>query len=394
MSFKNDVVSGDKITAGWMNAVEDGLGGHADLTDAQPSQGASYVVFKSGSTHYARDGHTGKLDFDDATFSTLMNEVILDMFDSGNGPGGKIHIKPMADTYEVTSSINMRPGINVFGEVICGDVGGTELSTTLQATADTEIFLFNYPSGSNKHYFGGLHYLNLEGYGTTGTASKANIDIVTDSNHCSDTKFTHLYSHDGRYGMRIYNNAAATYKIWNIFIDRCMFEANDYNGLLIDSPTNQIIERVIVTHGHYYNNCQTSGNGGIEIDGHSTYCGTLHHNTFDQEEKHSIYLNDEADHWIIDSNIIKDTGAAAANTYSGIYCSDVDYINITGNTVADITTSNTKYGLYIDASSTYINATGNIFAPVQSGGWFMHKSNVGTGINVPYDANILYEPNP
>lgn len=385
----NDISESDSVSPAWGNMVEDALGGKSIFTtNVYPAQGATYTVFKSGSYYCARDGLTGKIDFDDTDFTTLMNETILDMYNSASGNGGLIHIK--AGQYTVATQINMRPGIFIQGEGITGGIGPYALYTQLHtSTTDTIVFSFDYPTPTTAHYFSGIARMHIHGPEVVApaTSTKPLIDMQCNSNYLSDVYFSEVYADSAKYSWRIYNNAAATYKIWNIWIDRCLPENDTANGILIDSPTNQIIERVRITNCHFYGNNSSTGNGALEIDGHSTYCGLIANNTFDLENKHGIYLNDEADHWAITGNVMKDGGAAGANTYSGIYLNDVDYISVTGNNIGNITTANLKYGVEMDANSTYCLVTNNVLGGATAGA----LKGAGTGNIVRNNVGFITE---
>jgi len=362
--FYNDVVEGEKISPAWMNSVEDALGGSSVFSNGYPAQGATYTVFKDGSYYCARDGKTGKIDFDDTTFHTLMNEVILDMYDSAEGIGGTIDLK--GPVFTATGQVNMRPGIYIRGSGLAGKLTGSltgvwPLGTTIETGAvDTTVFSFDYPTPTTAHYFGGLSQMMIYGpeYDSLGTSTKPLIDLQCNSNYLSDVVLDHVYSAYGKYGLRILNGVAATYKIWNIWIDKCLFETNTGNGVLIDATSNQIIERVHINRCHFHGNNTTTGNGALEIDGHNTYASEVSGNTFDTEQKHSIYMLDQAHHWTLSHNVIKDGGAAVANTYDGVSLIDVDWITINGGNIGNISTANLKYAINSDNACTYCGFTG------------------------------------
>lgn len=407
----NDVAEGDRASAEWMNMVEDAHGGKSIFTtNVYPAQGATYVVFKDGSYYCARDGKTGKIDFDDTSWHTLMNETILDMYDSAEGIGGTIQLK--GPVFTATGQVNMRPGIYVKGSGIAGKLAGSltgvwPLGTTIETGAtDTTVFSFDYPTPTTAHYFSGLEKMQIIGpnYDALGTSTKPLIDMQCNSNYLSDVMINEVYASEGKYGIRILNGAAATYKIWNIWIQNSLWENNTANGILIDSTNNQIIERVRIKDCHFYKNCISSGNGAVEIDGHNTYAGIIAHNTFDLEEKNTIYLADQAKHWNITGNIIKDCGAAVANTYDGVSLNDVDWIAVTGNTFGNLTVANLRYAIYSDNSCSYCGFSNNTVysatapAIIQGTGIGMKSSNnpgymnlnsgitaaIATGTGVPH----------
>lgn len=356
----NNVAEGDDISQDWGNMVEDALGGRSIFTtNVYPAQGDTYTVFKDGSYYCARNGKTGVIDFDDTTWETLMNETILDMYDSAAGTGGTIHLK--GPVFTATGQVNMRPGIYVRGSGLAGKLAGSltgvwPLGTVIETGAvDTTVFSFDYPTPTTAHYFSGLSQMMIYGpeYDSLGTSTKPLIDMQCNSNYLSDVALDHVYSAYGKYGLRILNGAAATYKIWNIWVDKCLFETNTGNGVLIDATSNQIIERIHMNRCHFHGNNTASGNGALEIDGHNTYASEVSGCTFDVEQLHSIYMLDQAHHWTLNHNIIKDGGAAGANTYDGVSLVDVDWITVAGNVIGNISTANLKYAINSDNNCTY-----------------------------------------
>jgi len=370
-SLYGTVKHGDEISPGWMQNVEDAIGA------GTPAQFGTYIVYKSGTTYYARDGTTGERKYNDTDFSELMNTVISAMYNATAGTGGTIIIKPA--NYVVTSQINMKPGIHVQGENITGGIGGYALYTRLYTEDnDTTIFSFDYPSPTTAHYFSGIHRLYLEGpellYAATST--KPLIDIQCNNNYASDIYLSEVYGAYAKYGLRILNNAAATYKIWNLWINECLWEACTANGILIDSPTNQVIERIRIRGNHLYGNNTTSGNGAIEIDGHETHdvfigSGT----TMDSEQVNGVYMADEVDGCVINGLLLKDAGEKTTNTYSGIKLVDVDHITITGSKSMNRTNNKMKYGYEADNNCTYLCVIGNNFKGQTAGASF----GTGTG---------------
>jgi len=61
---------GDKAPATWGQAV------YAQMGDGYPFVGATYVIFKEGSTHYARNGKDGTIDYSGTNAATVIQAVI------------------------------------------------------------------------------------------------------------------------------------------------------------------------------------------------------------------------------------------------------------------------------------------------------------------------------
>lgn len=70
----------------WANQVQDALG------SGYPAQNASYVIFKEGSTFYARNGSTGKLDYSGSNAATVIQAAI-----DASGTYGCIYCKGSMD---------------------------------------------------------------------------------------------------------------------------------------------------------------------------------------------------------------------------------------------------------------------------------------------------------
>lgn len=359
----NDIDEGDKISVGWGNDIEDAIG------DGNPAQYASYAIFKDGSDIKARNGLTGKIDHDDTDWVDLMNTVIDDLYDDGSGDGGLIVLTD--PFYTATDTIDMRPGIwirgrGVVGRLGSGQTGAWKLGTTIEATTDITVFSFNYPTATQISYWAGLRRMFLIGPEYASVAStKPAIDIQCDNNYAADIILEEVCPLYWNNGIRIYNNSA-TYKIWNVHISKCMPEDNNDAGVLIDSPTNGIIERVKIFNSHFYDNCIDTGLGGIEIDGHSTYASYIANNSFEKENIAAIAASDEADTWVIIGNVCYDCDTDAGD--AGIFdFNDVDFFAVTGNNIGNKTSDYTAQGIHYDANCTYCATIGNVVR-VENGG--------------------------
>jgi len=376
-SFYGTVKHGDEISPGWMQNVEDALG------SGTPAKKASYHIWTTNnSTWYARHGRTGVRESDD-DLANLINEKILELYDAQSGPGGLITLGPYAGKQSLNSSINMRPGVYLQGES-----RGTNLRTyvtALYATSDFPMVKFDPPTDiplADYAYYGGLSSLRLDGDGNV--TSYPLIDINPSTNRgWGDITLNDLVVQQGKYGLRINNNTTSSL-IWNVHVILSYFEDATYNGILVDSPTDQEIKQCRFIGNHFYNNCTSGGNGAFEIDGHNTRGGILIGNTWELEKRCALYMADEADGWSIGGgNVIIDAGQLTDNTYAGISLNDVDFINITGTVSMTRANTKMKYGYISDNNCTYLCTIGNVFVGQTAGA----VQGTGTG-NVPANANM------
>ena len=370
----NPIAPGDSISSTWGNAVEKALG------YGTPAQHGRYVIWKdtAAGTHYARDGTTGERTEND-NLADLINEKILALYDGGIGVGlgGSILLK--AGNYSLNKTINMKPGVSLVGE---GRGSKTIIvSTSLFATADICMVKFDPPTVANSAIYGGLSDMRICGNGDVVTSYPI-IDINPSiDQRYGDLLLLRLGVMFGKYGLRI-NNNTATHSLLNIFVDHCYFEQATYNGILVDSPSDQGIYQCRFTSNHFYGNCASGGNGGLEIDGHETRGGVIASNTFELEKANGIYLADEADGWVIGNNVIIDAGQKTDNTYSGIKLVDVDLCSITGNVSIYRANNKMKYGYEADNNCTYLAVLGNVFKGQTAG------ASYGTGTGNIGDATM------
>lgn len=349
----------------------------------------SYHVHRASSTYYARKTRGNEVIlYSDTNYADLMNYIIDDLWDGCTGVGGAIYHR--SGEYIADDTIDMRSGIHVWGESRCGSDSRTTLCTIIKATTDKPIFEFDYPANAGCSYHSGLHRMWLDGNGAVTTTPIVNLECNT--NNLGDVFLNDLSIVNGYYGIQIYNNNAS-YRIWNVFIDRCFIEENTYAGLYVNGIVDKRIFQCRFTRNHFYGNNTTGGNGAMEIAGIRTRGGVIEANTFELENRHAIYLGTDTHHWVINCNVLVDTGEAAAGTYDGVHLAASDYNSITGNVIGNILTStiaayggdsteNTRYGVNIVAGSTYNAVTGNTCGEVATDGVLDNGANNEVANNV------------
>jgi len=111
-----------------------------------PTQPASYIIFKSGSTYYAKNSSTGEVDYSGTSASSVINSAISAL----GSEGGTIFIR--AGYYYLTSSISIsKDDVSIIGE--------GKRSTILKINAD------------------GVDAIKITGTGITGTAVRRSFFI-------------------------------------------------------------------------------------------------------------------------------------------------------------------------------------------------------------------------
>lgn len=120
-SFAGVTISGtDALTLGSTSIEDDVL--------TYPQQPASYIIWKSGSTYYAKSGTDGSIYISGSNAATVIQATISAL--SSNG--GVIFIKK--GTYSITSSLTMEHGVQIIGE---------GHATVLSLDSDVTLFTCN-----------------------------------------------------------------------------------------------------------------------------------------------------------------------------------------------------------------------------------------------------------
>lgn len=99
-----NIADGDSVNSAYLkDLIENALGG------GNPAQGASYVIFKSGSTYYARNGTDGTIDYSGTNAATVI-QAAIDALSSG-----LVFLKGNA-SYVCTSALTQKAEIAIVGE--------------------------------------------------------------------------------------------------------------------------------------------------------------------------------------------------------------------------------------------------------------------------------------
>lgn len=341
------------------------------------------LVYKKNSTYYIRKslGSEVKL-FNDENYSDLMNYVILDLYD--NDLGGWFHHRPAAYYYDKT--INMRPGINMFGENRGGADDSRIIGTCLIPLTDVPAFKFDFPD-IDRTYQSGIYHMRFDDYGKVlgdgKITNSAAILINATNQKAGDIFLDNLNIMRFKHSVHLDNNHA-TNPIWNVIMTRCWCEVSLGAGLKIESSGGGRIFQSRFLCNHFYDNNKSSGDGAIEISGAKTRGNVIGGGTtFELENKNAIHASGQAHHNTLSDLSIADCGAGAPGTLAGIDLNDVDFFIVAASQVFNDLTSNLKWGVHLDDLCTYNNIVGNILRPVVTAGLVL-----GAGAGNEDNANI------
>lgn len=122
--------------------------------------GYSYIIYKSGSTYYAKNGSTGVVDYSGTTCSTVIQSAVTAM------GTGVIQFRP--GTYVLTAEVTGTYGVFLQGDGAILDVTGM----------NTDVFDFGsdgtVPSGNDAAPLTGMRGFNVQG-----TASNTSCKLIT-----------------------------------------------------------------------------------------------------------------------------------------------------------------------------------------------------------------------
>jgi len=111
--------------------------------------GASYVVFKDGTTYYAKNGTTGAIDYSDSNARVLLQEV-SDFLGATNS-AGTVYLK--IGNYDIDQTLNWNAKVSLIGESFIGCENRVpKMRATVTMTTDTP--LINISGGSESYYAG------------------------------------------------------------------------------------------------------------------------------------------------------------------------------------------------------------------------------------------------
>jgi len=175
-----------------------------------PQQPASYIIWKDGSTYYAKNGATGSIDYRGADAATVIQNTI-DALSSG-----VIYIR--AGEYNLTSTITINKPIWLQGE---GSSGETGVSVTLLNNTQTDGSSAIAINPSSNIWGITLSDIEIEGNSNSGKG----IEIGAGAGGAHRFLLRNLYIHNhGQHGVTIKHSYFG-------LVEGCLIESNGIYGI-------------------------------------------------------------------------------------------------------------------------------------------------------------------
>lgn len=239
-----------------------------EALDAIEHQDYSYVIYKDSGTYYAKNGQTGVLDYSDASFSTVLNDVYTALTD-----GGLIYL--VEQTYEVdapltpsertiTRGFGVSTILEVQSDIDCIKIiggGAADLKEHIGieeltikpaggvASTNAGIYLQYVGNCTFKHLAIDEMYMGVEGIPTTNTISQCNF-IDVDCYQCDYGFHLHL-TFDNRFRDCLINSPQAI---------RTAVPFGGAGFSIIGGAGGDVIDGCMVLQGHghgfYFENCE------------------------------------------------------------------------------------------------------------------------------------------
>ncbi len=190
---------------------------------------ASYIIFKDGNTIYAKNGMTGKIEFQGSDAATVINNCITAL----PSAGGLIHLK--RGIYTISAPITILPKKDQFSAntIIQGEGYGTNLQLAAGATTD----VINMGAEHISRFT--IRDFHIDGNKIAAPLGGMGINIGTSA---WDVLIDHLLiTNCHNYG--IYQNGGTTLRLRDIYTYYCD-EASIYVKGTNFSLENLIFERV------------------------------------------------------------------------------------------------------------------------------------------------------
>lgn len=221
---------------------------------ATKNQPYSYIIYKSGSTYYARNGATGAVDYSETTLADALTEA----FTALTADGGVIFLSQLA--FPMTSFASIPEGVRV----VC-DYNAEHWEYINSADSSGSPYTVSVGSGVNNGY-----YL---GQDSEGRILYASSDIKTIINSCIDN-YSHIKIMPGDYGV-LSGSIAITSK-HDVVLEaknaRFELSTNSYIVSVSGESSNVVVDGLILTGS---GNATYNSNSGIVVIGAATGCTNI-----------------------------------------------------------------------------------------------------------------------
>lgn len=342
----------------------------AAITPPSFTETASYTIWKSGSTYYAKNGLTAAVDYSSRNATWVIQSAVDAVTN-----GGKIFLLRGQYTIDTTIIIS-NPSVYIEGE-------GTGYDVVKLSFIATSKPLFKYTATTHK-FFGGIKNLCLDGNGNSGTIA------IHVEQYYSDLWFEKLFIMNFLHGIKLEGSAGTGQcKIWNIWILDCLIESNNGYAVYMTNADHQDrqIDRVTIRGGHFYDNTNT-----IRIDADYVFNVLITDITVEKEREYSIYMTGGRRVQIVNNRIF-DCGTDSSNTYDGIYISGETAsppiaVIISGNNIGNHWVENQmRYCVHLNGTCEHIRVSNNIFESWKTASPTEAVNNNSTAVDVVVENN-------
>ena len=280
---------------------------------AYPQQPASYIIWKSGSTYYAKNGTDGRIQFQGADAATVIQDAINTLT-----TGGKIDIH--GDMIHIAKTLNITYGsIHIEGEALY-----------------TVFWLENGADCDMIHVLDGAVMFGLSNIALSGNKNQQTIPtngVVFEPGTNYDGHFNNVHIVDFS-GSGIYTPDGTGTTMNHLTMSHVFIETCEVYGIYAEYVDHVKIVNSLIYHGEvglYLNACRgwrittsefakSTGDAGIVLEYNGTYPSRLNMQDCEiyDHQKHGLELRG-ATMCIIDGNTFERNGLDAHNTYSHIY---------------------------------------------------------------------------
>ncbi len=349
---------------------------------------ASYIIYQSGGTIYAKNGSTGAIDYSDTDAATVIQNAI-DALTNGQG---LIFIK--AGTYNITTGLICHYPITIIGE--------GKGATNLRITSAIDFLTIDFESAANFGDDQGLSlkdlYIDGRGIGRYGIVFDGGFDTNYAQNHVNGCYFENIsvvsFTDYGIYENSSFGNTYVSCKIMNngtssatkggIIIFSYL---NTFIGCRFDSNGTGIIARGGNQNSFY--NCAIEGNQYHGVYAYITTglvarkytldrCWLESNNVTKTANTRDIFLNgDGVDNWSI-----RDCQFSGTDVDNSLYINNANYTTVIGGT--SVSKSILDNGIH----SRFINCPFYITQNnVLSGTFTIDSTGIKT-VTIPHGLNI------
>ncbi|UCC58319.1 MAG: right-handed parallel beta-helix repeat-containing protein, partial [Candidatus Bathyarchaeum sp.] len=337
----------------------------------------SFLIWKNGSTYYARNGTTGEIQYSGTNATTVINNAI-----SSIPTGGLVFL--CDGTYNIDGTINVVEKLNIN---IYGESWETKLNLTQNSNTDMMKIVNSNFTTIKSLYFQGNRDSQTSGKGIIVHNSERVLierclfyEIKETAIHILGTHpMSSLQPWIVRNWIEKIGNSSLDHGIW--------IGVNATDAHVIDNDVGRVKGSAIyISSGGFQTISNTCWDSLYGLTAYLVISGGINGNLFDGNEKDGINI-DSCKNLLVVGNIAKLNSNNLWNSSSGIYLYNSSYTIITGNragSVDDYEKETQQYGI----KEYGINSDWNLITGNHVYGNLGEKDIYSTGPNTVVTANL------